>query len=282
MLRDFGYTWRHVLRRGFNHKTFLKMAYVIAWMVSLNFTLKDRVGFEHISMGGKYVWLDHLPSWDTPESPNFQVGLCHFTLAQDITEGLQMVRQNIHTNENLEECEHESRTYVILTIQHVVLCMMNGGTLVWTKPEALFNMPTEDTANDLIAVKSAQGDLRWKRPKPTFPRGFLSEAGVEQMLWAVNWSRPDPSSNTLHLLPLEIQDRIIRYATSSPLASAMLGCELGLGSGFTWVDERGQKIGTEDAKRHRAETSPVESYILLNGSMSGLAYKAGIKSVTYV
>lgn len=234
LLRDFAHTWRHVIRRGMNTTTFVKLAYAIIWISRLEFTLLERVGFEHISEGGPYVQVIDLPGWDTPEAMLVPVGSSYFVLSQDPGEGLDMVRHHV-----LSQQTTQAVTYAILTLRQVILCKTFGEKLVWTRPENLFyDSPASNAAIELL----------------------LSVSRIE---------RPPITINNL---PVEIQDRILRHATVSLVASAKLGCELGLGSPFSWVD-RSVPIGVAEFKRHRFESSPVESQLIFNGVNSGLSYQ---------
>lgn len=71
-LRDFAYTWRHVLRRQVNRTTFTKLAYATLWISTMDFTVRERAGFEHITEGGPYVKLVDLPNWETPQGHTCQ------------------------------------------------------------------------------------------------------------------------------------------------------------------------------------------------------------------
>lgn len=240
ILRDFGHAWRHVLRRTVNSTTFMKLAYATVWISTLDFTIRERLGFEYITRGGPYVNITDLPRWETPDKHLFRIGACWIVLAQDIRLGIEMIRHQRKTNEDLDSPAALEATYVILSLQHVVLCKASGSELKWTQAAALF----ED---------------------PSCPY----DAAIDMILWAV---AAKPQETPLKYLPVEIQDRIVGDAAVSPIASAKLGCELGVGSPFLWL-HRGRKIGIETHLRHRTEYSPVESYVLLNGVMSGLAYK---------
>lgn len=220
----------------------MKLAYATVWISTMQFTLIERTGFEHISSGGPYVQLVDLPSWKTPEATLVQVGSSWFALAQDIQEGLKMVRRHMNSNPSLKDATTNVVTYAILTLRQVVLCEAQGSELVWTRSEALFD--------DISA----------------------SDTAIDMILWATNTTHTEPQPSTINFLPVEIQDRILYYATASLVASAKLGCELGLGSPFSWVD-RGVKIRVEEFKRHRFESSPVESHVAFDGVMSGLSYK---------
>jgi hypothetical protein len=46
ILRDFAYTWRHVIRREMNMTTFRKLAYAAIWISRIQFTLLESIGFE--------------------------------------------------------------------------------------------------------------------------------------------------------------------------------------------------------------------------------------------
>lgn len=239
VLRDFAYTWRHIIRRDMNTTTFMKLAYAIIWISRNEFTLLERMGFEHVSQGGPYVRVIDLPSWDTPEAMLVPVGSSCFVLSQDIGEGLEMVRHHTASQPISGDSTAQIVTYAIFTLRHIVLCKAFGDKLVWTRPEGLFHDgPASDTA------------INW----------ILSTASIERPPTKINF------------LPVEIQDRVLRHATSSLVASAKLGCELGLGSPFSWVD-RGVSIGISESKRHRGEASPVESQLIFNGVKSGLSYK---------
>ncbi|OAR05960.1 hypothetical protein LLEC1_05120 [Akanthomyces lecanii] len=240
ILRDFGHAWRHVLRRRMNSTTFMRLAYATVWISALDFTIRERLGFEHITGGGPYVYIIDLPRWETPSEHLFRVGECWFVLAQDIKQGLEMVRCHRTKNGELKNGATLEATYAILTLHHVVLCKASGSELGWTKAAPLF----ED---------------------PSCP----SDAAIDMILWSID---VEPQETALNHLPVEIHDKILPDAAVSPVASAKLGCELGLGSPFLWL-HRGREIGIETNLRHRTEYSPVESYILLNGVMSGLAYK---------
>lgn len=153
-----------------------------------------------------------------------------------------MVRRHVKSHLSLRDSATNAVTYAILTLRQVTLCKAHGGKLVWARSETLFDdMPTSDTAIDMI-------------------------------LRATNITRIEPQTSTISFLPIEIQDKILYHATTSLDVSAKLGCELGLGSPFSWVD-RGVNISVQEFKRHRFESSPVESQLTFDGVMRGLSYK---------
>ncbi|KAJ6790257.1 hypothetical protein PWT90_10103 [Aphanocladium album] len=108
-------------------------------------------------------------------------------------------------------------------------------------------------------------------PEVLYGEDEVSEAAIQMLVWAAA-STPPCTSTALDMLPVEIQDRIIYYGGVSFVASARLGCKLGLGSRFSWI-ERGSKIGLMEQKKCRTACSPVESRILFHGFKSGLVYQ---------
>ncbi|TWU76985.1 hypothetical protein ED733_007413 [Metarhizium rileyi] len=240
ILRDFGFTWRHILRRPMNTTTFLQLAYATMWISTLDFIIVERMGFEHVTTRGPYVDVVDLPSWETPKATLVKAGSCWFALAQETLEGLEMVQR--HMTSQLEGSTTDVRTYAILTLRCIILCQVQGSKLIWTRCQALFNDDsTSDTAIDMI-------------------------------IWATNTTSAEQQPNAISSLPVEIQDKVLYCATTSFIASAKLGCELGLGSPLSWVDG-GLQIMLQGVKRHRTESSPVESQIHFGRIMSGLSYK---------
>jgi hypothetical protein len=242
ILADFGYTWRHVLRRQMNSTTFTKLAYATVWISSMQFYIRERIGFEHLGgQGGPYVWVTNLPNWDSPNSSFFQVGSTWFVFVQDIQEGIEMARDHAFNHPQLTDPEVSPATYVILTLRQITLCKMVHGEPVWTRPEMLFGESPSDTA-------------------------------IDMMIWASDSSTTEFGPSQIHSLPAEIQDNILYYAAASSVLAGRLGCILGLGSPFPWT-ESGLKIMIQERKRNQTEESPVESYIMFNGMMSGLSYR---------
>lgn len=241
ILSDFAYTWRHILRRPMNTITFMKLAYATIWISTLDFTVLERTGFEHVSSRGPYVDVVDLPSWESPKATLIQVGSSCFALAQDTQEGLEMIQR--HMTSHLEDSTTNLRTYAILTLQYIVLCKAQGSELTWTRSETLFS------------------------------DGNTSDTAIDMILWATNTANDEPHPSAINSLPIETQNRVLYHATTSHFTSAKLGCELGVGSPFSWVDD-GLQIRLQEVKRHRMESSPVESQIYFAGTMSGVSYKA--------
>lgn len=243
ILADFDHTWRHILRRHMNSTTFMKLAYATVWISSMHFDMFERTGFEHVGGqgNGPYAWVTDLPKWDSPKSTFLQVDSTWFVFAQDIQQGIEMAQDHANSHPRFTEPDVSSAIYVILTLRHIVLSKMVDGEPVWTQPEILFGENPSDTA-------------------------------VDMMIWASNTSTAESGPSRIHSLPAEIQDNILYYAATSPVSAGRLGCTLGLGSPFPW-NESGLKIEIQERKRNRTENSPVESYIMFNGIMSGLSYK---------
>lgn len=243
ILRDFGHTWRHVLRAEMNNVTFTKLAYAVIWILNLDFTIVERTGFEHVGgRGGPYVGVADLPRWDAPDETIVRVGTCWIFLSRDIPKGLDMIRERMENRKAMTDSTSSTATYAILTLKHIVFCKVHDGDLVYTRPESLFgNIP-------------------------------LSGSAIDLLLWASDLHHAEPEPCRLNFLPIEIQDRILRHSTTNTVAAAKRGIELALGSPCSWTERR-RKIKLEELLRHRTEASPVESQIFFNGVMSGLSYK---------
>ncbi|KAF4952091.1 hypothetical protein FSARC_12723 [Fusarium sarcochroum] len=249
ILKDFVYIWRHLLRRRQNDVTFAKLAHAVVNIAILNFSVSDRTGFDH-SQGGPYVWIDDLPQWDTPNNNCIRARASWFVLTQDITHGVDLIQQHIdNRNKNGDIPTSDSGTYAILTLQHIVICRVHGKDLEWTRPEVFFN--NEET---------------------------ISDRAIDMILWAVH----SPSEPTLlHKLPMEIQDLILRFSRTSSVGAATLGCQLGLGSPFTWGNKE-IIIEREDCKRKRNEFSEPESQIFLEKGFTGVSYKPRRRSPRFL
>ncbi|KAF5253560.1 hypothetical protein FANTH_1632 [Fusarium anthophilum] len=251
ILRDFGHTWRHILRREANNVTFMKLAYAVIWILNLDFTIVERTGFDHVAgRGGPYVGVADLPRWDAPDETVVRVGTCWFVLARDIPKGIEMIREHMETPAAMTDSATTVTPYAILTLKQIVCCKVHDGELALTRREPLFS----DFAP--------------------------SDSAVNLILWASDLDRAEPKPCRLNYLPVEIQDRVLRQASTSSVAAAKLGIELALGPPFSWTEGR-RKIRLEEALRHRTEASPVESQIFLNGVMSGLSYKCEAPRISF-
>ncbi|CVK98652.1 uncharacterized protein FMAN_08521 [Fusarium mangiferae] len=142
ILRDFGHTWRHVLRAEMNKTTFTKLAYAIIWILNLDFTIVERMGFEHVGgRGGPYVGVADLPRWDAPDETIVRV-------------------EHVETRATMTG----TATYTILTLRQITCCKVYDGELVYTRPEPIFSdTPPSYSAIDLLLWAS---DFHQAEPQP--------------------------------------------------------------------------------------------------------------------
>lgn len=194
-----------------------------------------------------------LPEWTCPNVPLLRAGGLWFVLSQDPSEGLEMIRN--HSKRGVvpgQTATADQDTYAILTLRHIILVRRTrDGSLEWTKPEALFdgeNAPSPRSIDLLL----------------------LASSGTDR--------QPTPTPTRLNSLPVEIQDRILRFTSFSTVAAAKLGCEINLGSPFSWRHGR-FVLEQEACRRKRLETSPVESQVRFGPFMSAVSYKPQVNSV---
>ncbi|KAM0420426.1 hypothetical protein ACHAPT_011847 [Fusarium lateritium] len=240
VLRDFVYTWRHLLRRQQKNTTFSRLAHAVVSIATLKFSTFNRIQFDH-SPEHPYVRINDLPQWDIPNNNVFRAGASWFVLTQDVLHGVDLVRQhakNRNADEKIPSAGSES--YAILTLRHIVLCRVGENHLEWTRSEVFFN--SEET---------------------------LSDRAVDMILWA---ARSSPAPTLLHKLPIEIQDAILGLSCTSDIGTAILGCQLGLGSPYVRGD-RDIWFELEERKRKRMTHSPPEWHIVLAGGFTGVSYK---------
>jgi hypothetical protein len=240
VLTDFVYTWRHLLRRPQNDTTFFRLAHAVMSIATLKFSIFDRTQFDH-SPEHPYVWIDDLPRWDIPNNNLFRAGASWFVLTQDVLHGVDLIEQHIK-NRNADEMIFSAgyENYAILTLRHIILCRVSGNHLEWARPEVFFN--SEET---------------------------LSNRAIDMILWA---ARSSPAPTLLHKLPIEIQDEILGLSCTRSIGTAILGCQLGLGSPCTW-DDKEVWFELEERKRKRMRHSPPEWQIFLAGGFTGVSYK---------
>lgn len=161
---------------------------------------------------------------------------------EDPNESLESIRCHLSQRASSRAVSEDKEiVYALLSLRFVILVRgKSDGKLEWTKPENLFD-----------------------------GKNAPSDRAIDLLLWMTKRQRqPTP----LGLLPTDIQDRILYYASNSAVAATKLGCELGLGSTFGWHDA-GRKISLEDCKRRRTEFTPVESQIYVGSWMSAVSYK---------
>lgn len=247
IVRDFAFVWRHVVRRRMTDITFKRLAYGIIRILTLDFRVEDRTDFDH-SPGGPYVWLEDLPTWEAPDAALLRAGRCWIALSQDAQDGLRMIQTHIKDQASTSESSANKNTlYAIFTLRHIILCNSRGGELTWSRPEPV---------------------LDGEHPP--------SDRALNMLLWA---TKRQPRLNALNIFPPEVQDAILIQATRSSVSAAKLGCELDIGSPYSWF-AGDSKVEIEEVKRRRTEFSPVESQIWFDDIMSGISYKPQRKQVT--
>ncbi|KAK2690591.1 hypothetical protein QWA68_010200 [Fusarium oxysporum] len=137
ILRDFGHTWRHLLRREINNTTFMKLAYAVSWIISMDLGLVERTGFEHVcGRGGRYIGAADLSRWDAPDKAIVQVGSRWFVLARNIRKGLAMIREHMENHAAIADTTIGTVRYAILTLRRIACCKVHDGDLVYTRPES--------------------------------------------------------------------------------------------------------------------------------------------------
>jgi hypothetical protein len=165
--------------------------------------------WEHISYGGMYyVHVVDVPTWEPYENHVVSIGGTTVVLNQDLQTALKTARDDVkEIRETIGSRDQmEQRTYLLLSVRHVMLCHTDStGTFLYTPPIAFMDgssPPSLDATRVLLQALS-----------PAF--------------------RPPPCT-PVHALPLEIQDRILVHVSEGPVEAARLGCLLGLGSPFLW------------------------------------------------
>ncbi|KAG6998896.1 hypothetical protein FocnCong_v013693 [Fusarium oxysporum f. sp. conglutinans] len=115
----------------------MKLAYAVIWIISMDFGIVERTGFEHVGGGGgRYVGAADLPRWDAPNKTIVQVGSCWFVLARNIRKGLAMIREHMGSLAAIAETTTGTASYAILTLRQIVCCKVHDGDLVYTRPES--------------------------------------------------------------------------------------------------------------------------------------------------
>ena len=253
LVRDFGFVWRHLLRWRTTDAVFMKLAYAAIWLSSMNFEWHDRAipGAAPRRTSMPYVIALSVPQWVTPDARVVQVGATVFILDQDLQAGIEIARTQGLVRERLGS-RQRSTVFAILTLRQIVVCRFHEGKLECSQPEELFD-----------------GEAAW-------------EPGANLLLWAANNSSAHASKHmpqsltSLHALPVEIQDEILGFATTSPLLAAQLGLHLDLGSPFTWMQNE-LPLELQELILAVDENCPVETQIFFPGAISGLAYRPGYR-----
>ncbi|EXL68447.1 hypothetical protein FOPG_15491 [Fusarium oxysporum f. sp. conglutinans race 2 54008] len=124
-------------KKAFLGRILRDFAYAVIWIISMDFGIVERTGFEHVGGGGgRYVGAADLPRWDAPNKTIVQVGSCWFVLARNIRKGLAMIREHMGSLAAIAETTTGTASYAILTLRQIVCCKVHDGDLVYTRPES--------------------------------------------------------------------------------------------------------------------------------------------------
>jgi hypothetical protein len=242
ILLDFDRQWRHILRNSYNAITLRVLARALLLLSTLDFDIYEETKPRH-GRRGSHVWITHLPTWRPLEAGIVYFGKVHVVLCHSIQEGISMVQKHATSPESTA-----THPYMILSIKHIMLCRATGpNAFEYTAPERLFN-----------------GNPDAEPP---------STLALDYLIWAVTPS-VRPESTYLHLLPIETQDNILKYVFAGSVATAKIGCLLGLGSVFLWKDGV-LNISLEETWTNRTPLSPVESQLWFSESETSLV-KTGL------
>jgi hypothetical protein len=249
--RDFNHQWRHLLRNNYNTITLRVLARAIIRLCTLDFEVREETG-RRIGVRGEWVYITELPTWKPFDTDIVLIGDVHVVVCHSIQDGFSSVKkhttsQELTAAEGTRHCPRNRPDYMILSVKHIALCRATGpNELECTAPEPLFN------------GKHGVGPP--------------SNLALDYLLWA---TAPAICSidTSLRSLPIEIQDKILRYSSEGPVAAGMTGCLLGLGTPFLWKDDL-QMINLEDFRMDHHPWMPVESQLWFSESKVGIAYRA--------
>lgn len=244
VLDDFDFQWRHVLRSRYNDLTFRKLVCGVVRILRLDFRVVEFTKSRPV-LGGYLVGVLDLPEWEPLPMQTVRLGRVWLTASQNPAASIPLIREHLETRQDKGLVRADS-VYLILSLRHVILCRGNRDRLEWTRPEPFLNGTSS-----------------------------YSDRALDLLLWAVS---PDPPRTSLHQLPVEIQDRILRHVSQGPIEAARVGCALGLGSLFLWKDGE-MRIDLERVQTGRNPFSPVESQIWFDDHMSGISYKGNVRSL---
>ncbi|KAF2801023.1 hypothetical protein K505DRAFT_291477 [Melanomma pulvis-pyrius CBS 109.77] len=240
ILTDFAFQWRHVLCGRYNNSTFRRLAYAIVRIVTLDFTVEEAT-LSRQGTGGFLVWIDNLPKWGFASRHIVRVGGTSIIICQHAPHAVTLIRKDFAKRLlSTPSSADTSLTYLILSVQELILYRINRELERYTEPKRLFD-----------GVHSP------------------SDEAIELLLQATQTSAP---TTPLHTLPLELQDAILDKVSVGPIESARVGCLLDVGSVFAWKCG-GRNIEREEGRRSRTPWTPVESHIWFGGYPSGIAYK---------
>ncbi|KAH8670140.1 hypothetical protein BGZ60DRAFT_486172 [Tricladium varicosporioides] len=244
VLEDFNFQWRHILRYRYNDLTFRKIVQAILHIATFNFGVKELTEPRQ-GLGGALVGPLDLPEWDPLETRIVLVGRVWCVASHNPAEGLPLVREHLQEHGDTQQAT-SSKRYLIMSVRHLILCRLNQGKLEWTRPIPFLN------GIDPVL-----------------------EQAVEILLAATsNYTLKTP----IHLFPIELQTRILRYMSQGPVNAARVGCILELGLPFAWKDGQ-MDVRLETVHKNRHFGTPVESQVWFGDHFSGVAYRGDVTSI---
>lgn len=272
LLADFGATWRHLLRRQMKLQTLQRLSYAVVRLAMLRFTLSEVT--EPLQVEGnarRYVDVTHLPPWVAARGSIFQAGhRCRVATAGDLDRAMAACRAYHRDGDRRRS---PSSIYMALSLGHVALAKIDvGGHFLWTTAERLYDgeqQPTTRAMDMVIWATSLEPSL-----DATTDVEDLEHAGADTDTEANAIVELGSVGTRIHMLPLELQNMILDFATidASPLARALYSCRLVMGSAFAWY-EKGAPVLLQRTIPNRQSNTPVESQIMFGSAMIGLSYK---------
>jgi hypothetical protein len=245
VLSDFTLQWKHVLRGPYNNSTFRRLAYAVVRIITLDFTVVEFTTPRQ-SIGGPLVKPQDLPKWNPWGGDIVRHGGVSIVMCQHTPHAICLIRANFrkwvlsNQNSNSIRMSDAAKTYLIFSMQEIILYQISSELEKHSKVEPLFTN--------------------------TFT---LSTEAIVILLAATQQHAPKLS---IQDVPVELQDMILDKCAAGPLQHAKLGCNLNIGSPFTWK-WNDRDIEREQCIRNRSDGTPVESQIWFDNCFSGLAYK---------
>jgi hypothetical protein len=243
VLDDFAFQWRHVLCGPYNNSTFRRLAHAVIRLVTLDFTVVELVTPRQ-GASGALVRLQDLPEWN-PCRDIIRRGGVSIVSSQHTPHAISLIRADFRKWKT-SSLQHKfsgtpdmARTYLIFSMREIILYQISEDHERQSKVEPLFS--------DAVAFSPKAVDLLLEATQSRSPAVYIQNLAVE------------------------LQDMILDNA-AGPLQHAKLGCNLNIGSAFTWRSE-GRDIERQEYIRNRSRESPVESQIWFDNYFSGIAYK---------
>jgi hypothetical protein len=245
VLDDFAFQWRHVLHGSYNNSTFRRLAYAVIRIITLDYTIVELTAPRQ-GAGGTLVRLQDLPKWSAWSGDIIRHGGVSIVMCQHVPHATSLIRADFkkwllyNQKNNSTKTSDAARTYLIFSLREITMYQISNEFERHSKVEPFFT--------------------------DTFT---LSPEAVTVLLEA---TQNDVPKMYIQNIAIELQDMILDKSTAGPLQHAKLGCNLNIGSAFTWRwNER--EIEREEGVRNRSDGTPVESQIWFDGCFSGLAYK---------